>query len=782
MLERLGHFIVRRRWWVLAGTLLFVGASGALGGSVADHLKTGGFEGPDTESVRAERLLAERFGQAPPNFLLLVTAKQGTVDQDPARAAGVALTNELLATDGVDQVVSHWSLGAASPLVSRDRRKAIIVAQINGSEEAAGELADRLVPRFTREDEAVSVGVGGFEAVFREVSTQIEEDLGRAEAIAVPITLILLIVVFGSVVAAVMPVAIGIIAILGTFLVLRLVASLTDVSIFALSMVTAMGLGLAIDYSLFIVSRFREELRKGASTEDAVVTTLRTAGRTVIVSGSTVAVSLAALLVFPLYFFKSFGYAGIGVVATAVVGAVVFLPAMLAVLGPRVDKWAIRQRRPRDVGEGFWHRLAETVMRRPWPIAIGVTAILLVLGIPFLHVNPGLPDERVLPPEAATRRVHEVLCRDFPSEEVQSIRVVAPGVGDPRGRTAEIGSFAADVSRLDGVDHVDSPAGRFAGGRQVEPPTPLSLRYAGADAAWFQVIPSVDPFSERAEAIVEEIRSRDAPFDVLVGGPSAQLVDAKDSLFSRLPLAIAIIAVATFLMLFLMFGSLLVPAKALVLNFLSLTATFGAMVWIFQDGHLSDLLGFTATGSLDISSPILMFCIAFGLSMDFEVFMLSRIKEEFDATGDNQRSVAVGLERTGRIVTAAAALISVTFLAFGMSSVRFIKLFGIGMTLAVLMDAFVIRGTLVPAFMRLAGRANWWLPSFLQPLHRRLEIREAAEAGPAPVRRPVRRKPATGQPKARVNHRQPAARASSGAKRKPKPKPKAKPAARKASR
>ncbi len=805
MLERLGHFVYRRRKWVLIGTLVTVLLAGAFGGNVSQHLRAGGFESPDVESQRASDLLGEKFGQAPPNFLLLITAKQGTVNDPAISQAGIRLTNELLGEDGVGQVVSHWGIGPSSPLQSRNGKHGMILAEIEGDDAERNEIAERLAPKYTTESVEVTSRVGGFEAIFAEVSDKIESDLAKAESIAIPITLILLIIVFGSLVAASLPVAIGVIAVLGTFLVLRLIALTTDVSVFALSMVTAMGLGLAIDYSLFIVSRFREELRNGHDTEAAIVKTLKTAGRTVVFSGITVAVSLAALLVFPLYFFKSFGYAGIGVVFTAVVGAVVFLPAMLAALGPRVN-WSPRflwMRRLRDwqdqhhkeVGEGFWHRLAVFVMRRPVTVAVSVVVVLLALGYPFLHANLGLPDERVLPPGGETRQVHDTIRAEFPSEEVNSIRVVAPDIGDPAQRGAEIGAYAATISKLEGVAQVDSLAGQFKDGVLAVPPTPFSARFASADSTWLQVNPSVDPFSLKAENLAKAIREADKPFDVLVGGSPAQLVDVKDALFDKLPLALAIIAISTFVMLFLAFGSILVPLKALVLNLLSLTATFGAMVWIFQDGHLSGILNFTATGILDISSPILMFCIAFGLSMDFEVFMLSRIKEEYDKTGDNEHSVAVGLERTGRIVTAAAVLISVTFLLFGTSQIRFIKLFGIGMALAVLMDAFVIRGTLVPAFMRLAGNANWWLPSFLKPVYERLQISEVEEPEPVAskprarartkpkAKKTAARKPATTRtngrtPATRSNGRKPATRKSSARKsssqRKATPKTKAK--------
>jgi putative drug exporter of the RND superfamily len=785
MLERLGHFLVRRRRWVLVGTAITIVLAGVFGSSVAEHLKAGGFDSQDVESTKASELLGKTFKQAPPNFLLLVTAKQGTVNDQQVKALGVRLTNELLAEKGVGQVLAHWSLGPASPLQSRDKTKAIVVAEIVGDDATRGDIVDVLQPKYTLDTADASVRVGGFEAVFKEVSEQIESDLAKAESIAVPITLILLIIVFGSLIAASLPIGIGIVAILGTFLVLRLIAAATDVSVFALSMVTAMGLGLAIDYSLFIVSRFREELRKGADTETAIVTTVKTAGRTVIFSGSTVAVSLAALLVFPLYFFKSFGYAGIGVVITAVAGAVISLPALLAVLGPRVDwspnifpfkqlqRW--QRAHHKDVGEGFWHRLAMLVMRRPWRFAIGVTLILLALGIPFLHVNPGLPDERVLPPSAETRKVHDTLRSDFSTEEVNSIRVVATNVENPVVERERIAVYAASLSKLDGVALVDSFVGEYEDGVRTRTLAPFeAARFAAAGATWFQVVPSVDPFSEDAEALVTRIRDSNSSFDVLVGGSSAQLVDAKDTLFGRLPIAIGLIALSTFVMLFLMFGSLLVPLKALILNFLSLTATFGMMVWIFQDGHLSGFLNFTATGSLDVSSPILMFCIAFGLSMDFEVFLLSRIKEEYDRTKQNEHSVAVGLELTGRIVTAAAVLISVTFIAFAASEVRFIKLFGLGMAVAVLMDAFVIRGTLVPAFMRLAGNANWWLPPFLRPFYARFKITESGEehvgvvgrAGPThPPTAPKRPKPKAKPISSRGERN--GSRAKAAAKRKP---------------
>jgi RND superfamily putative drug exporter len=581
--------------------------------------------------------------------------------------------------------------------------------------------------------------VGGRAEVFHQVGDQVEKDLQKAESIAVPITLVLLVLVFGSVVAAGLPLAVGGLAIVGTFLVLRVLASLTQVSIFSLNLTTAMGLGLAIDYSLFIVSRYREEMRAGLEPHDAVVRSVQTAGRTVGFSAMTVAVSLAALMIFPLAFLRSFAYAGIAVVGLAAVGALVALPALLAVLGRRVDKWVLWGRTPKPVGQGFWHRLATVVMRRPLPIAVAIVALLLVLGAPFLQVNFGLPDDRVLPTSATSREVQDQIRTKFRSEEVSPVTVVATNVAATPGRDGEIAGYAARISRLHGVGRVDTLTGSYVDGRRVAPPNAASRRFIATSATWMSVVPNVEPLSDAGERLVKAIRAAPSPFHILVGGSSAELVDSKSSLFGRVPLAGALIGLVTFVVIFLLTGSILVPAKAVILNLLSLTATFGAMVWVFQKGHFSGLLNFTPTGLIDTTTPITMFCIAFGLSMDYEVFLLSRIKEEHDRTGDNRASVAIGLERTGRIVTAAAALLAVVFIAFATSQITFIKLLGVGLALAVLMDATLIRGTLVPAFMRLAGRANWWAPRPLRRLHERIGIREAssepASAPPAPPER-----------------------------------------------
>jgi len=737
MLTRLGRFIVRHPKAILAAVVLFVVASFAVASGVTDRLTSGGFYDPNSESQRAAAILERQFGTQDPNIVLLVTAKHGTVDNASVADAGRAVTDQLAAEPDVSHVVSYWSLDNAPPLKSSDGRQALVLAAIAGSDDHVNDVIEVVSPHLTRDNETVRVAVGGRAEVFRQVGDTIKDDLSRAEAIAFPITLVLLLIVFGSLVAAGLPLLVGIVAIAGSFLALYIVSSLTDVSIYSINLVTAMGLGLAIDYSLFIVSRFREELRNGLDTNDAVVRTVATAGRTVAGSAVTVAVALAALWLFPLTFLRSFAYAGIAVSVLAAVGAVVALPALLTVLGPRVNSLRIfRHREPKPVGEGAWHRVAMVVMRRPLPIATIVIVVLVALGLPFLKLQIGLPDDRVLSTALSSRQVQDQIRAHFTSNEAGALEVVAPNLRDPSAHDNDIAAYAIALSQLPRVARVDAVTGSYTDGHNLSVAASASARFASTRGTWLNVVPSVEPLSSAGEQLTHDVRDAHSPIGhVLVAGPPAQLVDSKASLFARLPWAALWIAVATFVLLFLMFGSVVVPIKALVLNVLSLTATFGAMVWIFQEGHLSGLLDFTATGTLAATMPILMFCVAFGLSMDYEVFLLSRIKEEHDKTHDNTSSVAIGLERTGRIVTAAAVLISVVFLAFATSGVAFIKLFGIGLALAVLIDAFVIRATLVPAFMRLAGEANWWAPAPLRRFYERfgLSETEAPPVAPAPV-------------------------------------------------
>ena len=722
MFTALGRLAVRRRRSVLVVTVLFVVLAAVLGGGVFARLSTGGFEDPSSESSRAESYLDENFGAASPNVVLLVTAEDGSVDDAAVAAEGARLTEALAAVPGVDQALSYWSLGSPPPLRSTAGDSALVLGVIGGDPDEAEAVVERIDEDLAGPSGPVTVEVGGQAEVFRQVGVTIEGDLARAESIAVPITLALLLVVFGSIVAALLPVAIGAVAILGAFLVLWLVTAVADVSVFSINLVTALGLGLAIDYSLFVVSRFREELAAGRDVDAAVVRTVETAGRTVAFSGLTVAVSLSALLIFPLFFLRSFAYAGIGVILVALVTSVVSLPALLAVLGHRVDKGRLWARRPPPpVGEGFWYRLAKRVMRRPVIVTVVVVAFLGFLGLPFFNVVFASPDHRVLPEGNPAREVSERLRTDFDSDEADAFPVVVTETLTD----GQVDAYAAEVSGLEGVGRVDARTGHYLDGALVLGPDDTSPRFEGEGATWLSVVPTVEPASQEGEALVHEIRDLEPGFDVLVGGGAAFQVDTKEAIFALAPWAAAWIGAATFVLLFLMFGSVVVPLKALVLNTLSLSATFGAMVWVFQEGNGAGLLDFTATGLTDTTTPILMFCIAFGLSMDYEVFLLSRIKEEHDRGLANEEAVARGLERTGRIVTAAAVLLAVTFLAFATSGVTFIKLFGLGLALAVLMDATIVRGTLVPALMKLAGEANWWAPAPLRRFQERFGLHEA---------------------------------------------------------
>jgi RND superfamily putative drug exporter len=710
--SRIGRLAVRRRRLVLALSVLFVVAAGAGGAGAFSSLEDGGFDDPDSESVWASEYLEDELGASEPEVVLLVEAIGGDdVDAPEVASAGAALSESLVAAPHVATVQSYWTLDRAPPLRSTDGRAALVVVDLDGTDDQIEDAAARIEDTYAGERGPISVAMGGSDAIDEAIGDQLESDLARAESLAIPATLVLLIVVFGGVVAASLPLAIAVVSVTGTFLSLYLIAQVTDVSLYSINLTTALGLGLAIDYSLFIVSRFREEQAAGRSSDDAVVRTVETAGRTVAFSALTVAASLSALLVFPLFFLRSFAYAGMAVVLTAAAGSLLTLPALLAVLGPRVNAWSVRRRRPgvRPAGAGgFWHRLAGAVMRRPIPVATGVVVLLLILGTPFLRLNPGLPSYEALPESSEARQVADTLAHGFAGNQSEQFGVVMPDVDAPGTDAAQVETFAGDVRGLDGVAEVSVQA--------ADP------------GSWLAVVPSVVLHSPEGEDLVEDIRALHPPFEFGVEGGAAELVDTKAAIYDRLPLALGIVGVATAVLLFAVFGSILVPIKAIVLNLLSLTATFGAMVWIFQDGHLSGILDFTATGQLDVAMPVLMFCIAFGLSMDYEVFLLSRIKEEHDRTGDNTGAVAAGLERTGRLITAAALVLAISFAAFGASGMSFMKLMGIGLALAIVMDATVIRGLLVPAFMRLAGEANWWAPAPLKRLQARWGLHEA----PAP--------------------------------------------------
>ena len=733
----LGSLLVRRAWAVILVTAAVLAIAGVVGASAEKHLSTGGFTDPEWESSRAQAALRSTFHAVQPNVVVLVTARSGSVTDPDVVEAGRTLEGRLAAEQGVVDVTSFWSSPAGTALASGDGRQALITGLATGDENTVRATADRVAADLDGIRGPVSVTAGGSAVVQAQIVRQSADDLRRAEMITVPITGVLLVLLFGSAAGAMLPLVVGGVAIVGTLCMLRLLTGVTEVSIFALNVTTGMGLGLGVDYSLLIVSRYREELRGGRTAERALMRTLQTAGRTVLFSAVTVAIALASLAIFPIAFLRSFAYAGTGVVALAAVGAVVVLPAVLHVLGPRIEKGRVR-RAPAAGEEGrFWQARARSVMRRPVVVSVVVVGVLAVMGWPFLHVALGDDDERILQPGASARVVGDALRTAFPENPSWTMIVVAPdsaGAGDDA-----ITRYATALSALPGVRRVDASTGHFSGGAEVAPADQTSAAaFATPTAAWLALAPAIDPISPAGVDLARAVRTTPAPFPVLVGGSAASLVDARDSMLGHLPLAIAVIVVATVLLLFLMVGAVLVPLKTLVLNVLSLSATFGALVFVFQDGRLSGLLGFTSTGTISIRTPVLLFCFAFGLSMDYEVFLISRIKEEYDRIGNNDEAVALGLQHTGRLVTSAALLIAVVFLAFLTSGVTTIKIMGLGLALAVLVDAFLIRATLVPALMKLLGDRNWWSPRWLRRLHLLVGIWEREPLAILDVGTPVR--------------------------------------------
>ncbi|MDX3053126.1 MMPL family transporter, partial [Streptomyces scabiei] len=713
------RFVTARPRLSLLVALVLTALAVVAGSDVADRLGSGGWEDPAAQSTYATKALEREFPDSQPNFLLLVDAGRASVDDPAVAAEGKRLTERLAAEKGVRGVASYWQTGAPT-LRAEDGGEALIAARLTGDETAANKTLDRIAPELRGTHGPVEVRIGGILAVRHEMQTTIQEDLLRAELIALPVTLVLLVMVFGSAVAALLPLGVGIVAILGTNAILRGLTEITDVSVFALNLTTAMGLGLAIDYALFIVRRFREELAGGADSPTAIATTLRTAGRTVLFSALTVAVSLAAMMVFPQYFLKSFAYAGIAVVLLAAGAALILLPAALILLGDRVNAFDLRKlfrrRKAADTAadatpakeEGAaWGRTAALVMRRAPYFAIATTAGLLLLGLPFLGVKFGTADDRQLPSTAESHVVQQHLREGFPGSPGGGLAVLAEG----EATKTEYAGYKQRLADLPDVLRVEGPL-------------------VHGDWAYFTVQPEGDAVDEGAQRLVDDIRSMDTPFDTSVTGTAAVLVDTKAAIGEGTPWALAFIATVTLILVFLLTGSVLIPLQAVLLNALSLTAMFGALVWVFQDGHLSGLLAFTSPGSIETTLPVLMFCVAFGLSMDYGVFLLSRIKEEYDHSGDHVGSVRYGLQRTGGLITAAAVILAVVMIAIGTSRVTNTKMLGLGIALAVLMDAMVIRSLLVPAVMRLTGRATWWAPAPLKKFHARFGLTETDNQPP----------------------------------------------------
>jgi uncharacterized membrane protein YdfJ with MMPL/SSD domain len=721
---------------------------------VLKSLSAGGELDPNAESSKAAALLAKKFDQGDMGLVITVTSNDGALGPH-ATEVGADIAQRLSNSRQVGQVVSPWTVSrdAARKFVSKDGKTGLIVAAINNGDTDAQAYAEQLADQLVHDRDGVTVRAGGDAAVAWQVNEQSQKDLLLMESLALPLSFILLVWVFGGLVAAALPVAVGLFAIFGALASLRTITLFADVSIFALNLTVALGMALAVDYTLLILSRYRDELAEGRSRDEALIRTMATAGRTVLFSAMTVALSMAALVLFPPYFLKSFAYAGVAVVAFTAAAAIIVTPAAIALLGERLDSLDVRRlmrrpdRRPRPVEEWFWYRWTRFVMSHAVPIGLTIAALLLLLGAPFRDVKWGFADDRVLPTSASARQVGDQLRNDFVGDAVPDVTAVLPNATDLT--LADLDAYAAALSRVPDVSSASSPRGTFVGGRlQPGPPSsPAGLR----DGSAFLTVTTTAPlYSAASTTQLDRLHAVATPAGrpVQLAGAAQGNRDSVHAISSRLPWVLTIIVAVTMVLMFALTGSAVLPFQAVLTNTLSLTASFGALVWVFQEGHLGGL-GTAATGTLGVELPVLLFCIAFGLSMDYEVFLISRIREYWRAShkgwGANDRSVALGVAHTGRVITAAALVMTISFAALMAAKVSFMRLFGFGLTVAVLADATLVRMALVPAFMHVLGRVNWWAPKPLANLHDRFGLSEnpafdsTPETGPGRWRRRVRR-------------------------------------------
>ncbi|MHB8273980.1 MAG: MMPL family transporter [Dermatophilaceae bacterium] len=729
MMQTWGRVVARRARTVLIAGLVLVAVAAVFGLGVFGSLSNGGFDDPASESARSLVKEHATFTSHDADIVIIYSSPTMKVS-DPAFRESVSNVIKGL-PKGSTQRVTTWYQTPSPTLISKDQHATRVIVALSGtSQDQKATLYDRV--RTHLDAKGLTTNVGGAWAVFRDVNQHVSADITRAEAISMPIVIILCLAFFGSVVSALMPAFVGVVAIFGAFALVRAITMATEVSIFAINVITLIGMGLAIDYALFVVSRFREELAKYPGTERehvnaAISATMATAGRTVLFSGLIVAASLASLLIFPQSFLRSMGYGGVAAVLVAMLAALTLLPALLAVLGPRVEAGRMpwrRGSRARAMGRhvaavgdltqtpGVWARLAYSVMRRPVAYVVVIAVALMALGAPFLSARWGSIDERVLPVGAPSRVAADLGTREF-GGRTASANIVVEGASQSQ--------LDAYIGRLGTVSGVQS-AGLT---------DQVATRPSGAGTtSLVQVSWLGNSQSEQSQQLVRDLRAVDPGTGVtaLVGGISANAVDLIDSIGARLPWMGLLVVSIMLVLLFVAFGSVVLPLKAVVMNAVSLGASFGVVTWIFQDGHLSGPLGFTSPGYLDGTQPILMLAIIFGLSMDYEVFLLSRIREEWDRTGDNTTAVANGLQRSGRIITSAALLLAVVIGGFATSGIVLMKMIGVGMLVAVLIDATVVRALLVPATMRLLGTVNWWAPGPLRRWWERHGIRESQGA------------------------------------------------------
>jgi RND superfamily putative drug exporter len=694
MFEKLGHLIARRAKAVLALSLIFIAISGTIGTQVFSRFDSGGYSDPNSDSAKVFEYLEDEFKIKDPAVVITAQTPSGTVDDSAVVEIAARLEAKLRSEDSAENVISYWSAGRNPGFKSTDQSAAYLFVYLKSSDfTEIDKLGGYYQEKYEGDFEGLTLRVAGGAVFANAINGRIQDDLKLSEAISIPLTFILLVLVFGALAASAMPLVIGVTAILGTFLGLYLLTLITDVSVFALNLTTGLGLGLGIDYALLVVNRFREELHKGLSNEDAIVNTMRSAGKTVFYSGLTVVLTLISLAFFPMNFLKSMGYAGAIVVALAVVGALIPLPAILMLLGSRVNKGVVRKNGITPKSEGGWARLSRFVMRRPIPVVAFSILILALLTAPITNAKFSQVDSRVLPASDPAYQAAAFIQEKFPGEESNPIEIVFPNGG---ANLEEVNSYATEIGQLSEIVRVSPP--------EVK-----------GEAVRLVAIHSMAPRTPEAEALIREIRGIDSSLEVLVGGIAADYTDTQEGIADTLPWVLLWVTITVLILLFLFTGSVLLPIKAILLNYISLAATMGVLTWVFIDGNLNFLTGdFIITGALDTSTVVLVAIVAFGLSMDYELFLLSRIKEEHDSGRSNVDSVASGLQKSARIITAAAMILAVVFAAFIISGVTSIKSMGFGIAFAILLDATLIRAFLVPGLMRLFGDWNWWAPKSLQ--------------------------------------------------------------------
>ena len=694
MFENLGHFINKRKKSVLVAFLIGLVLAGFFGFQAFSRFDSGGYNDPNSDSAKVQEILKEEFNFKQPSLVLAVGSESRSIDDPKVATTANELEKELKKEESVEDVISYWSAGNAPFLKSKDGNSGLVFVYFKTSDfTEADKLGGIFQEKYDGKYQDLDVYISGQAVFANAINGRIQDDLKIAESIAIPLTFVLLVIIFGAMVAASMPLVIGITSIIGTFFVMYLLTFVTDISIFVLNLTTGLGLGLGIDYALLIVNRFREELAKGVRKDKAIVNTMKTAGKTVFYSGLTVVVTLISLTFFPLNFLKSMGYAGASVVTLAVLGALVPLPAILALLGKNVNKGKIRKNAFANIEKGRWSKFARFVMKRPVTIVAISAAILTIFISQITNVKFSQIDTDVLPKTDRAYVSSEFIAQEFPGEEGTPIEFIFPkGASD----LTAVNQFLNQVQDNQEITRVGEPQ--------------VSGEVVRAEA-----IHSVKPRTPEGEKLIQDLRNLESSTEFLIGGEAADYADTQGGIKDNLGLVIGWIMISIFILLFAFTGSILLPIKAVLLNFISLAATVGAISWVFIDGNLKWLFGdFNVNGTIDTNTLVLVAIVAFGLSMDYEVFLLSRIKEEHDAGKSNVDAVAIGLQKSARIITAAALILAIVFAAFLTSGVTTIKLLGFGVAFAILLDATLIRALLVPALMRLFGEGNWWAPKALK--------------------------------------------------------------------